>query len=162
MNRILSAGIGAALALALSASLALGAMDGNSNSSSSEPLRASDSGLGQAADLIAAERYDEALTVLAGVIQRNPRNADAYNYLGYSNRKLGRFDEALGYYQQALGIDDRHLGALQYLGELYLDMGDLAKAEEQLAAIDDICWLGCEEERDLEAQVAAYKAQLTN
>ena len=72
-------------------------------------------------------------------------------------RKLGDFDEALEYYQKALAIDADHVGANEYLGELYLQMKDLPKAEERLKVLTEAC-NGCEEQEELEQAIADYKA----
>ena len=82
--------------------------------------------------LIKAERYAEAIPLLQDVVAKNARDADAWNYLGFASRKLGKNAEALDYYNKALGIDPKHKGAHEYLGELYLLMKDPAKAQEQL------------------------------
>ena len=55
-------------------------------------------------------------------------------------------------------ISPNHKGANEYLGELYLMMKNLPKAEEQLAKLKSICPAGCEELEDLEADIADYKA----
>lgn len=108
--------------------------------------------------LIKGEKYDEAIPLLQKVVADNPRDADAWNYLGFAARKLGRKEEALGYYQRALGVNASHKGANEYLGELYLQMGNLPKAEEQLTKLKTLCPSGCEELEDLEADVADFKA----
>ncbi len=108
--------------------------------------------------LIKGEKYDEAVPLLQKVVADNPRDADAWNYLGFCSRKLGKKEDALGYYQKALAIDPKHKGAHEYLGELYLQMNDLAKAEEQLTILKGLCPGGCEELEDLEADIADYKA----
>lgn len=74
---------------------------------------------------------------------------DILNYLGYSHRKLGLMSEARGYYAEALAIDPDHKGANEYLGELYLEIGETAKAKAQLARLDRICAFGCAEREDL-------------
>ena len=86
-------------------------------------------------------------------------NADAWDYIGLSQRKLKKFDQALGAYRKALAIDPGHRGANEYLGELFLQTGDLAKAEERLKKLDDICTFGCEEYDDLKAAIKAYKSK---
>jgi tetratricopeptide (TPR) repeat protein len=104
---------------------------------------------GEAIRLINQSRYDEAITALnvaQGMVGPNP---DILNYLGYSHRKLGLFDKAQAYYSTALKIDPDHLGANEYLGELYLEVGELDKAREQLATLDRICEFGCAEREDL-------------
>jgi tetratricopeptide (TPR) repeat protein len=112
----------------------------------------------QAEYLIKGEKYEEAIPLLKKVVASDPRDADAWNYLGFAARKLGKFEDALGYYQKALAINPKHKGANEYLGELYLMMKDLPKAEEQLAKLKAICPDGCEELEDLEADIADYKA----
>jgi hypothetical protein len=56
-----------------------------------------------------------------------------------------------------LALDPKHRGAREYLGELYLMQKQLAKAEEQLAALDNLCFFPCEELTELREKVAAYK-----
>ena len=100
-----------------------------------------------------------AIPLLERVVAANPRHADALNYLGFANRKLGRLDTALAFYQRALAVDPDHHGAHEYLGELYLQMKDLAKAEEHLKRLDELCFFGCEEYSDLKKAIEAYKAK---
>ncbi len=99
--------------------------------------------------LINQGRYEEAINDLdkaAAIVGPHP---DILNYLGYSNRKLGRMDKAQDYYAQALAIDPDHKGANEYLGELYLEIGEIGKAKRQLARLDSICDYGCAEREDL-------------
>lgn len=107
--------------------------------------------------LIQQARFDAAIECLKKVIQDEPRNADAYNFLGFSHRKLGNIDQAFGYYFKALSFQPSHLGANEYLGELYLELGDLAKAEERLAVLDWACLFGCQEYSDLKQAIADFK-----
>ncbi len=108
--------------------------------------------------LIKADKCDEAIPILKNVVADNGRDADALNYLGFCHRKLGKYPEALSYYQRALTVNHKHKGANEYLGELYLLMKNLPKAEEQLAILKGLCPAGCEELEDLEADIADYKA----
>ena len=108
--------------------------------------------------LIKADKCDEAIPLLEGVVADNGRDADALNYLGFCNRKLGKYPQSLAFYQRALAIKPDHKGANEYLGELYLRMNDLPKAEQQLAILKRLCPQGCEELEDLEADIADYKA----
>lgn len=108
--------------------------------------------------MIKGEQYDEAIVLLQRVVNQNPNDADAWNMLGFATRKLGRNQEAYGYYQKALAIDANHKGAHEYLGELYLQMGDLPKAEAELVVLKGICGTNCEEAEDLAADIADYKA----
>ena len=108
---------------------------------------------------VKAENYQKAIELFSEVVADKPRNADAWNYLGFSNRKLKRFDQAMSAYQKALDIDPRHLGANEYLGELFLQTNDLAKARERLKKLDGICLFGCDEYDDLKAAIKAYENQ---
>jgi Flp pilus assembly protein TadD len=91
------------------------------------------------------------------VVNKQPKNADAHNLLGFSYRKLGKFDPARKHYARALKLDPKHKGALEYLGELNLQTGDLKGAEALLTRLAAACPGGCEEREDLTKQIAAYK-----
>ena len=128
---------------------------------SSPKDQARESAFDQAVYFIKGEKYDEAIPLLKQVVADNPKDADAWNYLGYASRKLGRKEDAMGYYQKALAIDPKHKGAHEYLGELYLQLDDLPKAEAELATLKTLCPGGCEEVEELEANIADYKATKT-
>ncbi|MFN0043221.1 MAG: tetratricopeptide repeat protein [Alphaproteobacteria bacterium] len=100
--------------------------------------------------------FKGAIALFEKIIATEPRNANALNYLGYSHRNLGEREKALGYYKRALDIEPNHLGANEYLGELYLQMGDLAAAEERLKVLDRAC-RNCEEKRDLAEKIEKHK-----
>ena len=109
---------------------------------------------------VKAANYGQAIKLLRRVVAADPNNADAWNYIGFSRRNLRQVDQALAAYQKALAIDPDHRGANEYLGELYLQMGDLAKARERLKKLDDVCYFGffgCEEFDDLKAAIKAYE-----
>ena len=88
--------------------------------------------------------------------ERNPRNADIQNYLGYSYRKSGKLDLAFKHYNRALALNPRHRGAHEYIGEAYLLKGDMKSAQKHLAALREICSLPCEELTDLEREIAKH------
>lgn len=104
--------------------------------------------------LINEERYADAIADLyesQAIVGPHP---DILNYLGYSHRKLGLFDKAQDYYAQALKLDPEHRGATEYLGELYLEIGEIDKAKRQLARLDELCDFGCPEREDLARLIA--------
>lgn len=107
---------------------------------------------------IAAKDFPGAVEELKRV--NDPANADWNNLMGYSLRKAGAANaaESERYYNEALRIDPKHKGALEYSGELYLQTGDLARAEQRLAVLDKACTFGCEEYSDLKKAIAQYKA----
>ena len=99
--------------------------------------------------LINEERFDEAIADLEqsqAIVGPHP---DILNYLGFAHRKMGDMQTAQKYYRQALALDPDHRGANEYLGELYLEIGEIEKAREQLARLDRICAFGCAEREDL-------------
>jgi protein involved in temperature-dependent protein secretion len=53
----------------------------------------------------------------------------------------------------ALKLDPNHKGANEYLGELYVDMGDMAKAQAQLAKLQQLCPSGCDEYSELKKAI---------
>lgn len=106
---------------------------------------------------IKAGRFPEAIRLLEGVVARDGRNADAYNWLGYATRRNGSPSAAIPYDEQALDLDPKHRGAHEYLGEAYLQLDNLPKAKEHLARPDSLCTFSCEEYRDLEKAVRAYE-----
>ena len=128
-----------------------GGGDGGSKSWSDDP------NYNQAKALINQGKYAEAIPLLQKAVEAKPQSADAFNYLGYSHRKIGDLEAALKFYQRALELQPRHLGANEYLGELYLEMGELAKAEERLAVLDDACFFGCEAYSELKEAIKDYK-----
>lgn len=106
---------------------------------------------------IQAKDWAGAIEAFTKVVESDSDNADAWNYLGFANRKLGNYEVAFQHYARALEIDPKHKGAHEYLGEAYLLVGNLAKAEEHLAKLDDICLFGCNEYSALKKAVAEYK-----
>jgi len=107
---------------------------------------------------INAGDYATALELLVAMNDARPGNADVLNYLGFTHRKTGQLDEALLYYRQALAIDPDHAGANEYLGELYVQLGDIDKAKEQLARLDEICTFACVQYEELKRWVDEYQS----
>jgi len=107
---------------------------------------------------IAAKNWSGAIDELKRL--NDTGDADWNNLMGYSLRKAPApdFAGAEKFYDEALRIDPRHRGALEYSGELYLQTGDLARAEQRLAALDKACFFGCAEYSDLKKAIARYKA----
>lgn len=98
-------------------------------------------------------RYRDAIDLLQEAVHADPANADAYNYLGFSHRKLGEFDPARTYYRKALDVDPTHVDAMEYLGELYVQTGELESAELMLDRIAAQCGRTCEQYRVLDQSI---------
>ena len=122
-----------------------------------KPAAPADPAFAQAKAMIEQKNYAGAIPLLQQVVQRDQRNADAYNLLGYATRASGNPTGSLQYYQQAIAIDGRHLGAHEYLGEAYLMLDQPAEADKMLARLDSLCVFGCTEYRMLKAAIANYK-----
>lgn len=106
-----------------------------------------------------AGEWDAAIMKLSAAVEANPKNADAHNYLGFAYRKMGQLELAFDHYSKALAIDPEHRGAHEYVGEAYLMTDNLAKAEEHLKTLDQLCTFGCDEYYALKDAVAAYRAK---
>jgi Flp pilus assembly protein TadD len=142
-----------ALCLTLGAGQALAITGGGDSGSARNPDYA------QAVKLFEAGDYAGAIPLLQKSVAADSSNPDAYNLLGFSHRKLGQVDAALAHYGKALALKPKHRGANEYLGELYLELGHLDKARERLDVLDDACFFGCPEYRELKAKVEAYEAK---
>jgi tetratricopeptide (TPR) repeat protein len=101
----------------------------------------------QGRNLALAGEYDWAIGVLELV--SNKKDPRVLNYIGYSHRKAGRFEEAFGYYHKALEIDPNFVLAREYLGEGYVATGRVDLARAQLNEIASRCGTTCEEYQEL-------------
>jgi tetratricopeptide (TPR) repeat protein len=81
--------------------------------------------------------YEAGIAALRALHQDT--HPDVANYLGYSSRKLGRYDDAKRWYEAALASDPRHTRTWQYYGLWHLEQGNRLKAEEHLEKIQLIC-----------------------
>ena len=111
-------------------------------------------------DEVSNGNYQLAIKYLLKAAKTSPDNPDVYNLLGFSHRKLDKLEESFIYYNKALKLNPRHLGANEYIGELYLRTNNLQKAEEHLKILDDICFFGCGEYDDLKESIGKYKKNM--
>lgn len=107
--------------------------------------------------LVDAENYDQAINELDAFISDESDNADAWNYLGYSQRNIGLLDDSLVSYKKALKLDRKHLGAHEYIGELYLTMNDAKAAKKHLKKLRRYCG-DCEQYQDLAEAIEKFEA----
>src|SRR5262245_38964579 len=125
---------------------------------SSPPPRPKDPDLESGRKAIESQDWKSAIDSFSRVAAREPNNADVQNLLGYSWRKSGNLDQAFKYYNEALRLDPGHKGAHEYIGEAYLMVNNLPKAEEHLARLDKLCFFPCSEFRELKSAVEKYKS----
>ena len=104
-----------------------------------------------------AANWNGAIAAFELAALRDPTNADIQKYIGYAYRRLRQMGTAIGHYQKALLLNSRHRSAHEHLGEAYLVLGEPVKAQQLLAALENICLLRCEEYDDLKRAIAAYK-----
>jgi len=107
----------------------------------------------EANQLINYGKFDEAHKALKSLPDLGDR-AERYNLLGFTARKSGNLITAAEYYEKALYVNSKHVGALQYQGELFITLGELEKAKQNLVKIKKICWIfSCDESTKLEEAI---------
>ena len=108
----------------------------------------------KAEKLIKSYEFEKAIKALNKLLTETPdgyTKADLYNYLGYATRKQQKpnFEKAEKYYLEALKINDQHIGALEYLGELYYETDRLEEAFELLDRLESAAGKDSEEYLEL-------------
>ena len=108
-------------------------------------------------DEVEAKNYKKAVKYFKKAAKKDSDNADIYNLLGYSYRKMGKYDESLEYYTKALSIDPKHLEANEYIGELYLETNKPDKSKEHLQVLSEACSSSCEQYETLKKAIELYE-----
>ena len=73
------------------------------------------------------------------------------NLIGYSSRKLGRYDEAKDWYEKSLAADPNFARTWSYYGMWYAEQGNLLKAHDILEKVRSICGTECKEYTELKS-----------
>ena len=102
----------------------------------------------------ANKRYKKAQTLLLKSNEAKPDNADTLNYLGFTTRKLGDYENGEKYYLQGLNIEPNHIGINEYLGELYVVTNRMDLAKERLSVLEGC---NCEEYNQLKGVIDGSK-----
>ena len=110
---------------------------------------------------VAKSDWPRARALARDGVAKSPSNADYHNLYAYSIRMGAspEMDLVFRHYNEALRLEPRHLGAHEYLGEAYLQTGNLDKAKEQLRTLDKLCFFSCKEYAMLKKAVADYEAK---
>ncbi len=85
----------------------------------------------------AKKRYAKAQKLLLKSNSKKPNKADTLNYLGFTTRKLGDYENGEKYYLKGLEIEPNHIGINEYLGELYVATNRLNLAKERLKILEN-------------------------
>ena len=102
----------------------------------------------------ANKRYEKALKLLVKSNKSKPNKPDTLNYLGFTTRKLGDYENGEKYYLQGLEIEPNHIGINEYLGELYVATNRLNLAKERLKILENC---NCEEYTELKEIIEGTK-----
>ena len=76
----------------------------------------------------AVKLYKEAFNKLETANKKDKNNPDILNYMGFTSRKFGNFNEAEKFYLKGLSLNPKHNGINEYLGELYVQTNKIEKA----------------------------------
>ena len=83
----------------------------------------------------ALKLYSKAYDKLLKAYDKDKKNPDILNYLGFTLRKAGNFEEAEKFYLAGLEIKPDHKGINEYLGELYVKTNRIELAKERLEVL---------------------------
>ena len=110
----------------------------------------------EAKTLVKSKKFDKAAVMLEELLKdsKNASNPDILNDYAYSLRNLKQFEKAEKFYLAALKIDPKHLGANEYLGELYLLTKRPEEAKKRLEVLKTC---NCEEYKELKEKIEKYK-----
>ena len=102
----------------------------------------------------ANKRYERALKYLLKSNKEKPNKPDTLNYLGFTTRKLGDYENGEKYYLLGLEIDPKHKGINEYLGELYVATNRISLAKERLEVLSSC---NCDEYAELKEIIDGTK-----
>ena len=102
----------------------------------------------------AKKLYAQAFSKLEKAYKSDKKNPDILNYMGYTTRKVGNFEQAEKFYLEGLKIKPNHNGINEYLGELYVVTNRIDLAKERLDVLKSC---NCEEYEELKAIIDGEK-----
>ena len=102
--------------------------------------------------LILDGKYDEGIAAMHALKQ--DEHPDVANYIGYSYRRLGDYDQSKHWYELALAADPKHVRTWSDYGKWQMEQGNRLKAEEFLQKVKLICGTEtCKEYTELKAVI---------
>jgi tetratricopeptide (TPR) repeat protein len=106
---------------------------------------------------------------MSAALEARPWLDNAHNLMGFAYRKLGDYPAALAAYDKALALNPYNRGALEYLGEAYLELDRPDDAKQTLDRLAGACRLlahggvdplaKCQEFQELSEAYEAYLAE---
>ena len=102
----------------------------------------------------AQKHYKKAIKHLLKHNKKFPADPDTLNYLGFTHRKVGDYENAEIYYSLGLKLDPKHVGINEYMGELFVVTNRMDKAKERLAVLKDC---NCKEYKELKLVIEGKK-----
>ena len=102
----------------------------------------------------ANKKYEKSQKLLIKSNKKTPGKADTLNYLGFTTRKLGDYENGEKYYLMGLKINPNHTGINEYLGELYIATNRMDLARERLKVLENC---NCEEYAELKDIIEGVK-----
>ena len=105
------------------------------------------------------EDYKSALKTLKKYTKSKKKDADGWTLLAFTNRKLKNYSEAESLYTKALNLDPDNKVAIEYQGELFVELGRLEEANANLAKLKALCPNSCEELEMLEEYISGSKTK---
>ena len=105
----------------------------------------------------AKKLYSQAFSKLEKAHKSDKKNPDILNYMGFTTRKVGNFEQAEKFYLQGLKIKPNHNGINEYLGELYVQTNRIDKANERLEVLKSC---NCKEYSELELIIKTKGAKV--
>ena len=102
----------------------------------------------------AQKHYKKAIGYLLKHNKKFPADPNTLNYLGFTHRKVGDYENAEIYYSIGLELDPKHVGINEYMGELFVVTNRLDKAKERLAVLKDC---NCKEYKELKLVIEGKK-----
>ena len=110
---------------------------------------------------IKEKKFKSSLKILKSLTKREDLSgfrADVYNLLGFSYRKMSKpdLDKSFAAYMMAIELDPNHVGAHEYLGELYLMINNKNKAIEMLTKLETLVGKKSQEYMQLKKAINEY------
>jgi tetratricopeptide (TPR) repeat protein len=103
----------------------------------------------------ATKRFRRALERAKHAVELDSMYFEAWNLIGYASRKLDDRPGAVVAYGRSLRIKPDYAPAREYLGEAYVEMGEPARAREQLAWLERLS--KADEAKNLKGQIEAWE-----